>query len=137
MQYLLLAEEGDIQIDLFSGFLDTARHDIAGHEVAMLTVFVLHEIDAPTVFFYIEPAALSPDRLRDQHPLLRGLDGRGMVLDELEVFQLHTLRQELAGNIAVALGGTCRLTEQRVLSACRDDDAVRCDRLGLSCRFII
>ena len=133
----LFPEEGDIQINLLSGCLDTARHDITGHKVAALAVFVFHKIDAAAVFFYIQPAALSPDRLGDQHHLLRGLDGGGVILDKLEVLELYTLYQELAGDIAVALGRAGGLAEQRVLSAGRDNDAVRCDRLGLSCRFVI
>ena len=85
---LLLSQKSDIEKNFFSGFLYfvnfTADH-IAGHQIPLRPVFVLHEINSVSVLFVKEPAALSAHSLRDQHPLLHCLQRCGMILDKFQV----------------------------------------------------
>ena len=83
------------------------------------------------------PAALASRGLGYEHALLSGLDGRRMVLYELEVLEFRALHEKAPRGVSVALRGAGSLAEEGVLPSCCHDHRISIDRLESPHGFVI
>ena len=82
-------------------------------------------------------SAFPPRGFGNQHVLLRREKRGRMVLDELQVLQIHALQKQLPRRISVTLGGACRLAEERILASGGHHHRVRVCRLQLPVPVVI